>query len=468
MKRYEKLSSQIKQRIENGYYDVNQKLPSIRDMSRQQSLSISTVQAAYRSLEDSGLVKTKLKSGYYVLPLKSHALPDISRPEQRPVKVSNWNEVLTFSADKKHTRFTHLGRGYPDTSLNTLKPLQLSHAKIARQQPEHLFGNTPNNGMEALRKQIAFVMMDSGCQLHPDDILITTGCQEAISLSLKALTQPGDIVAIDSPSFYGATQVIESNGLKVIEIPTHPETGISLAALELALEQWPIKVIQLIPSSNNPLGYLMPDENKQKLLALAAQYDLAIIEDDICGDLVYQNPRTLSIKSFDTQGRVLMCSSFSKTVAPGLRIGWVAAGRYRDIVTHLKYVTSLASSTLPQLALAEFIEQGDYKKHIHNAKRNYQHNRDSMINWIRLYFPEETKVSLPQGGFNLWVELSKKVDTSALNESLKAHRISIAPGVLFSATGKYKNCFRLNYSTAPTPTVKHALKIIGEQIKLVL
>lgn len=466
MKLYEKLYTEIKDKIISGYYQNNQKLPSIRDMHYQQSVSISTVQEAYRLLEDTGFAISKPKSGYYVQQPKADIrLPDISHPIQQPVDVAHWDELRALLSTKNDAGFIAFGRGNPETNVTTLKPLQHIHIKLARYQAQDIFTSEVGLGVLALRKQIAHLMHKSGCQIHPDDIQITTGCQEALSLSLKALTKPGDLVAIDSPSFYGSIQAIKSNGLKVLEIPTHPETGISLSALEMALEQWPIKVIQLIPTSNNPLGYIMPDEKKKRLLKLAAKYDIAIIEDDIYGDLIYQNPRPRSIKSFDTEGRVLMCSSFSKTVAPGLRVGWVAAGQYGKVVTHLKFITSLASATLPQLVMAEFIEQGYYEKHIRISKKRYQHSRDAVINWVQRYFPEGTRMTYPQGGFNLWIELPEQIDSFVLNDNLAQVNIGIAPGPLFSCTGKHQNCFRLNYMSEPNSSIEKAIKTIGDEAK---
>lgn len=469
MKLYEQFSSEIREKIDHGYYHTGEKLPSIRDMSVSRGVSVSTVQEAYQLLEDSGILFSKPKSGYYVKRRQNtELLPDTSRPEQKPVAIANWEKALELTTTSSQHGFIAFGGGGPDISLKTLKPLQRIHAEIARQQPRRIFDNVKGNGSLELRTQIVRLMQNSGCYLHADDIIITTGCQEALSLGLKSITEPGDIVAIDSPSFYGSMQAIQSNNLKVIEIPTHPETGINLQALEMALEQWTIKAIQLIPTSNNPLGYIMPDENKLKLLALAKRFDFAIIEDDIFGDLVYQKPRPRTIKSYDTEGRVLLCSSFSKTVAPGLRVGWIAAGSYGKLVTHLKFVSSLGSTTLPQLALAEFIEQGHYDKHLRIARNQYQRGRDCMINWVQKYFPEGTKMTYPQGGVGLWIELPGDVDTLALNEILKAHKIGIATGALFSAAGKYKNCLRLNYAKPPTDNIEMAVKVIGEQAKLLI
>ncbi len=469
MKLYEQFSTEIKDSIEHGYYQPGQKLPSMRDMSAIRGVSISTVQEAYRLLEDTGIVMSKPKSGYYVQQIQNiNLLPDISRPEQQPVEVVYWDEVLKLTTTDNTSNFIALGSGAPNTSFKTLKSFHRIYADIARNQPQRVYENSKGKGLKQLREQIVRLMQTSGCYSHPDDIVITSGCQEALSLSLKAVTKPGDIVAIDSPSFYGSMQAIQSNNLKVIEIPTHPETGISLSALEMALDQWPIKAIQLVPNANNPLGYLMPEDKKKKLLEMASRYNFVVIEDDIWADLAFQKPRPSTIKSFDTEGRVLMCSSFSKTVAPGLRVGWVAAGGYVKLLTHLKFITTLGSATLPQMAIAEFLEQGLYEKHTRHAKQHYQRGRDIMINWVHRYFPEGTKISYPQGGLCLWVEMPEAIDSFELNKNLQAYKIGIAPGALFSANGKYKNCLRLNYSDVPNEKIEAAVKIVGDQAKKLL
>jgi DNA-binding transcriptional MocR family regulator len=232
----------------------------------------------------------------------------------------------------------------------------------------------------------------------------------------------------------------------------------------MALEQWPIKAIQLTPNCNNPLGYNMPDERKKALLRLAQCYDIAIIEDDVYGDLAYQYPRPATIYSFDDDGRVLLCSSFSKTLAPGLRMGWIAPGRYRDRALHMKYIGTGASATHPQLAIADFIKEGYYQTHLRRIRQQYQQNLCVMTDWVIRYFPEGVRVSRPQGGFLLWVELDEKIDTQKLNRLLEPEKIQISVGSIFSASGKYRNCLRLNYSQLDEKIHEPAIKRVGEVI----
>ncbi|WP_136679941.1 PLP-dependent aminotransferase family protein [Neptunomonas sp. XY-337] len=464
MKLYEQVADAIAARIDQSYYQVGEKLPSIRAISQAHGVSISTAQEAYRLLEEQGRAEVRPKSGFYVLAQSKspQQLPDLSRPAQRPMEVSQWEDVLELLCANTNREMIQLGRAIPELGAATLKPLSRIMADLNRQDPLATLNYEHLRGSDNLRLQIARLMVDAGCVLHPDDIVTTTGCQEAISTSLRAVTEPGDIVAVDSPSFYGSMQAVKAQGLKALEIPTHPETGISLEALELALEQWPIKAIQITPTCNNPLGYTMPEANKKRLLAMTKRYDLPIIEDDIYGDLAYQAPRPPALKSFDTEGRVLYCSSFSKTLAPGLRVGWCAPGRYLNQVIHMKYVVTASTATLPQMAIAEFIAQGGYERHVRKMRAQYQQSRDVMIGWIEKYFPAGTKISYPHGGFLLWVELPSELDTSELNEYLIPENICIAPGVLFSASGKYQNCMRLNFTDPPNAKNEAAVKRVGE------
>lgn len=469
MKLYEQLAHELTEHIDNGYYQPGDKLPSIRYMSDEHHVSISTVQEAYRLLEDKTLVEARPKSGYYVLgPKTTPTLPDISRPVQRPLAVSQWELVVNLLTGYEKDGGIALGQGTPDVSAATLKPLTKIMANTSRRADIALLTYDSLQGAESLRHQIARLMVDSGCQIHPDDIVLTTGCQEALACSMRSIATAGDIVAIDSPSFYGSLQTAQALGLKALEIPTHPETGISLEALELALEQWPIKVLQLTPVCNNPLGYTMPDDNKAQLIELANQYDIAIIEDDIYGDLAYRYPRPRTIKSFDTEGRVLFCSSFSKTISPAFRTGWCAPGRYLQQVKHMKYVSTACGSVLQPRAIAEFISQGYYERHIRKMRAQYLRNRDRMIDCVTRYFPEKTKISYPQGGFLLWVELPKAVDSVELNNQLEEQHISIAPGILFTASKKYRHCLRLNFSQEVDTDIQETLKIIGDTAKAMM
>ncbi|MCP5078055.1 MAG: PLP-dependent aminotransferase family protein [Psychromonas sp.] len=447
MKLYEKVANELRGNIHAGLFVEGDKLPSIRKLVALHSVSISTVQMAYQQLEMEGLIEARPKSGYFVSVVTSvPMLPDTSRPAQRPIDVSQWQQVLDVLLTKEGDDSVQLQHAMPNMSEPTLKPLLKKMTQLMRHQVALSLPYGDIKGALVLREQIAKLSVNSGCSFHPDDLVITSGCQEGLSVCLRAVTEPGDIVAVESPSFYGSMQAIKTANLKAIEIPTNAENGLSIEALELALEQWPIKVILVTPTCNNPMGYTMPEQEKKRLYQLAQSYDICIIEDDIYGDISYQSPRPKTIKSFDDDGRVLLCSSFSKTVAPGIRVGWIAPGRYRDKVTHIKYVSSSMCPTLPQLAIADFIKNGEYNRHTRRVRLLYKQGRDHLISCIKHHFPEDTRISFPQGGYILWVELNKHFDTMKLATRCKDGKVSIAAGPLFSATGKYRSCMRLNFT----------------------
>lgn len=460
---YVHLARVLGERIEQGLYRPGDRLPSVRALSTEHGVSLSTVQQAYRVLEDNGLAAPRPKSGFFVTEGKAlPALPEVSRATQRPVDISQWDHVVEMVREGPSKQIMALGRGMPDITSPTLKPLLRSLARLSRRMDMPGLYYDTLYGTPALREQIARVLVDSGCRLGADDLLITAGCHEALSCSVRAVCQPGEIVAVDSPSFFGSMQTLQGLGMKALEIPTDPLTGISLQALELALEQWPIKVIQLNPNCNNPFGYIMPEANKRALLTLAQRYDVAIIEDDVYGDLAYEYPRPRTIKSFDTDGRVLLCSSFSKTLAPGLRVGWVAPGRYREQVAHMKYIGSGCTATQPQLAVADFIAGGHYEPHVRRMRGQYQQSRDEMTAWVSRYFPAGTRVSRPRGGFMLWLELPEPFDSIVLNQALKPQGVQIAVGSIFSASGKYRNCLRMNFAARSTAQIEEAVRKVGQ------
>jgi DNA-binding transcriptional MocR family regulator len=468
---YIRLANNLRDQIQIGRYTIGDKLPSVRQLAKEHSVSIATVQEAYRILEAEMYAQAKPKSGYFVAnTAPSDNAPKMTKPPQRPMDVSQWEDVLgillnTFSKEDDvnvHCQFQH---AMPNMHAKTLKPLTKRLYELNKNRPLDgmIYGDV--KGDIALRRQLSKLAAASGCQLHSDEFVVTSGCQEALSVCLRAVANAGDIIAVESPGFYGAMQAIKGANLKALEIPTDSHSGLSLEALRLAVDQWPVKAILVTPTVNNPQGFVMPDEKKKALYALAREYDIAIIEDDIYGDIAYASPRPRTIKSFDEDGRVLLCSSFSKTLAPGFRVGWIAPGSFRNKVLHAKYVSSSMCPTLPQLAIADFIEHGGYDRHIRAMRQDYQASRDALLRDIKRFFPTDTCVSYPEGGYVLWVELNPQYDCVKLADKARKHGIFIAPGQLFSATGKYRNCLRFNFIDSSLEARTSAIEVLGRLIQ---
>ncbi len=444
---YARLADTLAREIRDGLYAPGDKLPSVREAARRLAMSTSTVLEAYGQLLDRGLIESRPQSGFYVRrPVRTPDAPTMSRPRVAPTAVSVGEiamEVVHAASDPK---VVALGNALPDLRLEAPRGVKRLMTSVTRAFGARALAYEMPPGHRELRVQIARRGVDAGCAFGPDDVVVTSGCQEAMVLCLRAISSPGDTIAVESPTFYGTLQAIRSLGLRALEIPTHPETGISLESLEMAIEQFSIKGLVLTPHASNPLGYVMPDERKVALLHMLEAHDVPLVEDDIYGELIYGAPRPRAIKSWDTRGQVLLCSSVSKSIAPGLRVGWAVPGRWVTEVNYLKLVSSMASATLPQIAVAEYLAHGGYDCHLRSARGIYRQSRDRLVDLVGKHFPQGTRVTRPAGGFVAWLELPRSVDAVALYRRALAEGISIAPGPLFSAREKYRNFVRLNFA----------------------
>ena len=464
--RYQELAERIADLIRQGTYPSGERIPSVRQTSQQQNLSISTVLQAYALLERKGLIEARPQSGYYVRARLEERLPEpeTSSPQLDPSHVSLHDLVLMLMRDSADPNLAQLGAALPHIDSKLIQTINRIMARIIREEgaDAHQYHFPP--GLEALRVQIAQRMVSAGCSLSPAEILITSGGTEAIDFSLHAVCRPGDIVAIESPSYFGTLQTLEAHRLRALEIPTHPRDGISLDALEFAIEHNTIRAVVVISNFNNPLGSMMPDERKKNLVALLAKNNIPLIENDVCGELYFGEKRPLVCKAFDTKGLVILLSSFSKDISPGLRLGWVAAGRYSTEVEWLKFTLSASSPTLPQMAVAEFLEGGRYEQHMRRIRREYAHNVEVMSDAVMRYFPEGTRLTRPAGGFILWVQLPEQVDSLELYKLALQSGITLAPGHVFSATFQFSNFIRLNAATFNYVT-ERALEKLGGMVK---
>jgi DNA-binding transcriptional MocR family regulator len=461
---YEKVAEQLTAQIRKGSYAVGARLPSVRELGRRLGISIATAQSAYGLLLDRRVVESRPQSGYFVrAQAPPPPAPAMTQPRLGPTRVSVGSvalEVVHAAGDPKVVAF---GSATPSESLEAPRRILRMLTGAARSRllgPRVLRYEVPPGSPE-LRLQIARRGVDAGCSFGPDEVVVTNGCQEALVLCLRAVTSAGDTVAIESPTFYGTLQAIQSLGLRALELPTHPETGISLDALEMALDEWPVKACLLTPSASNPLGYVMPDDAKAALVRMLEEHDVPLIEDDIYGELTFAPGRPRAVKAWDRKGQVLLCSSVSKTIAPGLRVGWAVPGRYLERVTHLKLVTSMATATLPQMAVATYLEQGGYDRHLRAARASYRASRDRLIELVGEHFPRGTRVTRPAGGFVAWIELPGRVDTMVLYRRALEQGVSFAPGSLFSARERYGHFLRVNFARGFDERAGAAVRLLG-------
>jgi DNA-binding transcriptional MocR family regulator len=467
---YEKVAAQLTRMIERGALPVGSRAPSVRAMSAQLKVSISTVIAAYRLLEDGGRLVARPQSGFYVRAQRREnvAEPQMSRPPETASAVTVGDLRLLLLTEFGTPGIIPMGASNGAVSDWSMKKVHSMMNSISRSQPLLSAAYAPPAGMLSLRRQVARWYVHAGCALSPDDVVITCGALEAIHLCLRAVTRPGDTIAIESPTYWGILQTLEMLGLKALEIPTHPRTGPSLEALEVVLNENLVKAVVLIPTVNNPLGSIMPEENRRRLVGMIRKADVALIEDDIYADLGYAPVRPRACRSYDDAtsagSHVMVCGGFSKTVAPSLRIGWCIPGKWTREVTTMKAWLNIAAPTLPQLALAQFMEDGGYERHLRKVTAIYHKQVERMSDLMAEHFPAQTRITRPQGGFLLWAELPEAVDSVELHHRAIQSGISICPGVVFSATGKYRNCVRINCGMVWTPQVELAIPTLGKLI----
>ncbi len=443
---YEELAQDLSGQIEQGTFRLGERIPSVRQLSEQRNISVTTILRAYRLLEDRGLIEARPQSGYFVQthPIKAMPGPDMSAPSPDPTQVSIAELTLMVLRDTLKPNLVQFGAAIPHPDLLPTAKLNRILASVVRRVdvPQNVCGAP--EGRPELRVQVAQRAFAAGCHLSPDDIIITSGCLEAISLALRAVCRPGDAVAIESPTYYGILQALESQGLTALEIPTDCKYGMSLDALRFALDHHPVRACLTLTNFSNPLGSCMPEDHKKELVELLAERDIPLIEDDIHGDLYFSGQRPSVAKSYDRKGLVMLCSSFSKDISPSYRVGWIAPGQFVSKLQHLKMATNVSTATLPQIAISEFLSSGSYEHHLRRIRRAYAQKVTQMAQGIMRYFPEGTRVTTPAGGFVLWVQMPDTVDSLVLYKQALKVGITLAPGYIFSATPQYRNFIRLN------------------------
>lgn len=459
---YLRIAQNLTGQMTRGALRPGDRVPSLRRLCRQQRVSLSTALQAYLWLESRGYLEARPQSGFYVRTPFSEQIPEPRCEGGKACRAAGRSDILSEVIESVATPgLLPFGAAMASAELLPLRKLNQLMRREIRRHPEHSakYGFPP--GLEALRRQIARRAPDMGCNFSPADLVITNGGLEAIHLCLRAVARPGDAIAVESPTFFNIIESISSLGMKPVEIRTDPQEGMDLGELERAIAKQRIKACVTISNCHNPLGFVMPEARKRALADLTARKGVAVIEDDIYGDLAFTGPRPRTVKSFDQRGLVLLCSSFSKILSPGLLLGWVAAGRFRAEVERLKFMTSISSSSLSQTVVAQFLESGGYDRHLKRLRASLACQMERVRQAIAKYFPEGTRISRPAGGYMLWVELPAKVDSLKLFRAALAERISILPGSMFSPSGRYRNYIRISCGHAWSEAHDRGLLTLG-------
>jgi len=463
-KLYERVATKIATLIDRGTLRRGDRLPSVRRCSAQERVSVATVLQAYLTLEGQGLIEVRPKSGHYVRvrPPPQLSEPRAPRAASGPAKVDLAARIQQLMRTLRDPSVVQLGSASVAPALLPVERLNRMMAQIARGAGPSGIAYDPPPGYPQLRRQIARCSVMSGCALAPDEIVTTVGASEALHLALRAVVKPGDVVAVESPAYYGLLQLIESLGVRVVEVPVLPGVGMDLDALDAVMRAQPIAAVLAVPNFSNPSGTRMPDEAKERLVAMLASREIPLIEDDIYGDLQHSGERPRPAKAFDTRGLVLLCSSFSKTLAPGYRVGWIAPGLFRERVMALKFAQTIATPTLPQMAIAEFLASGGYEHHLRRLRAALGAQVARVGESVAAHFPEGTRISRPSGGFVLWVELPNGKSGLQLAEQASERGIAIAPGQLFSARERFQGFVRLSCGQVWSESVERGLRTLGQ------
>ena len=465
MKRYEELASYWAEKISQGHLRAGDSLDPVRLAKDKHKVSASTVLAAYELLQAQGLVHARRGSGFYVNQLERSAISYVNETPEVPQSVQKRDLIHSVLAAMKKPHTINLGAAVPDERIMPRLMIQKAFQKVISSQGKELLSYEDGAGNQELRRLIAKRMALMNCPVAPEDIVITDGCQQALYLALKKITQPGDSVAIESPVYYGLLQILDGLQLKAVEIPTHPQEGISLDALKLAFENWPIKACIVISIGNNPLGFITSEKHQRALVQLCDEHAVQIIEDDIYGDLHFSPQRPTVCRQFSD--KVIYCSSFSKALAPGLRVGWVASRQHAKAITSEKITLHLSSPGITQSAVACLLEEGKYDKHIRKQRVQIAKSMQELLQSIQTHFPAGIEYTHPAGGYVTWLKLPDTcplTSTELFYQAIKQN-VSIVPGVLFSTSNKYEKYIRLSSSGYWSDEKVQAIKILAEIIK---
>ena len=461
---HRKLADSLDRFIVDGTLRSGEKLPSVRAMARQRGVSAGTVVKAYGLLENLGKVEVRPQSGFYVRArdsLVDYPLPQMAPPMARPSYVGVDDlaaDVMTTSASPGNVAF---GWATPDPELFPNRRLARMLSSIIRDDPAWLARSALNWGYPPLAREIARRYVHAGVALPHAEVLVTLGCTEAMNLCIRAVAKPGDTVALETPFSFALRQTLQTLEIRVLEIPTCAQEGLHLHALRAALVARKIVAVILMPNFQNPLGCSLSDTQKGALYGLLQEFDIPAVEDDVYSELHFGPLRPKPLKAWDTDGRVLLCSSFTKTLTPGFRVGWCAPGRYLEPVRRLKMANTMGTPLVLQKTITDFLRLGGYEHHLRGLRRHYQRQLRLYAEALRRSCPAGTRLSQPAGGFVLWVEFPPGVDSVRLYHDAMRHKVSIAPGSLFSCQPVYRHCIRLNASSPWSERIAAALRLLG-------
>jgi DNA-binding transcriptional MocR family regulator len=463
MARYREIASEITEDIESGALGSGDKLPSLRDACARWRVSLITAKGAYRLLERQGFIEARPQSGYYVLPQSARQEPTPYTPRE---EISSPNDELRIISQiigaNSNLGFRALGAAIPGPELLPLKALSRYSARIARRTGEAFSEYGPPSGCERLRVEIARHYRSLGAKVLPSDIVIHNGALDAITTTLRAITRPGDTIVLESPTYYLFMHAAAALNLRVVSVPHIPGEGIDLRALANALASRTIKALLTIPNYHNPTGSCMALSTKEKLVRLAAKHETLIIEDDVYGELSHSAERPLPLVTVDTKGVVIHCSSVSKVLGPGFRVGWSISRKFRPLIEQSQFLQSISCPTLTQEVVAEFLSCDGLRRHSRLTGNKLAMYAQSYRAALQEVLPADSRITRPLGGFLLWIELPHGTDTTQLFHSLASAHTGLTPGIIFGNHRDAKRFFRFPFGTSLSSRIEQSIRLIGD------
>lgn len=467
--KYQKFTSVIEEQIKSGVLTSGDRLPSVREIKEKYQLSITSVQSGYDYLVMKGCVENRPRSGFFVtVKVNENILEDL--PTFSPV-------VRNLDFDKKVKLTSKSGKSFEQISFNTaaltdlLIPQKLILRKmqeVIRKKGASILRYYPANGSEVLRDQIASRATKLGYKINAEHLIITDGALQALYIALASVTQSGDVVAVESPCVFSVLEVISNLKLKIIEIPVHYKNGFDVDCLKDAVTKNNIRAVVLTSNFHNPTGILISDETKKELALIAQSNEIPIIENDIYGDLYFDGERPSTICKFDTEGWVMTYSSFSKTLAPGIRLGWLNAGRFFEQAERMKFSLGRSVAPIFQELMIQLLEENSYDRHLLFFRKQLEMQCIELLSALRSYFPKDCYFHRPQGGYSIWGKLPEKINMSEFYQFCESQKIAFTPGDTFSYTDAYSHHFRIIFADRITSESMLRLKIIGEKVKSIL
>lgn len=463
---YQDLADSVEEMIRRGVYVTGDRMPSIRAFSQQRDVSVSTSVRTFHELERRGVVRAAPRSGYFaVSPDELAELPAMGATSQQPLLANGDSGVLKLLEAAHDPGVMDFAIARPAMDLVPSREIQRASRHVWSVDRQRSMAPAFPPGVEELRVLIAKQLAQAGCQISPDELIITQGCQAAIALALRLLTEPGDVVAVEAPTHYGILELLEQLGLQALPIPTDPAYGISMNALELACQQWPIKAFIVVPNFSNPLGYCMYDVCKQRIISVAKHYNVAVIEDDVFGELRENNQRPSPIKRWDEEGHVYYCGSITKTFGSSFRVGWLTVPQVQmQRACEIQHAYTVTVDMHAQLVVAKLLETASIGRLLNHASVTYNRRTALMARRVEDSFPEGTRISRPRGGYLLWIELPDGIDTSVVLDEALQDGVSFAPGKLFSVDRQFEHCLRLNACEFGTRASEKALARLAKII----